>query len=110
MPVFSRPQRPKKRRAVRWEESFKTSADAIEVGLGSDLRRLDDLTAACIWEIEEDAEECPEVPGTPFRVAKAQQVPGGRVYCVLFTIDPDDEMCGLWFVYTTDDPGADITA
>lgn len=106
MPVFSRPQRPKKRRSVRWQDSFDKSA----ASLSSDVRRVDELTHICIWRIEEDGEGCEVVPGTPFRVSKARHAPGGPIICVLFTIDPDnDEFCDLWYVYTTEDPEVEIT-
>lgn len=104
MPVFSRPERPKKRRGVRWQDSFHESAANIT----SDVKRLDELTATCVWLIEEDAEACDPIPDTPFRVAKAQEVPGGPIMCVLFTIHPDDDMCDLWYVYETPDPATTI--
>lgn len=106
MPVFARPQRPKKRRIARWQDSFHQSASEIS----PDVKRQDELTASCIWIIEEDAEACDVVPGTPFRVAKAQQAPGETVYCVLFTITADDTTCDLWSAYSTSDPATDITA
>jgi hypothetical protein len=37
-------------------------------------------------------------------MCRAQEIPGGPILRILFTISPDDEFCDLWHVDMTDDP------
>ncbi len=85
-------------RDVREEPSFREAARAIE----PDAKRFDDLYAAICYLISRAAESCPEVAGTPFRVARAQETAGTPILRVLFTINSDD-LCSCWWVDLADE-------
>jgi hypothetical protein len=51
-----------------------------------------------------DAESHPELGNSHLRMCRAQEIPGGPILRILFTISPDDEFCDLWHVDMTDDP------
>lgn len=87
----------RRRRSVRVEPSFEESARDVE----HDARRFDDLYRGIEWQISIAAESCPEVAGTPFRVARAYVETG--VLRVLFTINSED-VCSVWWVDIAEDP------
>lgn len=64
------------------------------------------MLRAILWEIATNAEACPPVVGTPFRVARAQRLDGGPILEVLFTIN-SPELCSLWWAYLAEPPDAD---
>jgi hypothetical protein len=92
---------PPKHRASRENPSFTESAQAIE----PDAKRLDEITDACRWLIEVNAESLPIIGDSPFRMARAHAYPGGPILRILFTISADDEFCDLWHADQVDDPG-----
>lgn len=88
-------------RDTREEPSYVAAAAKLE----PDVERRDDLTKAILWQISVAAEQCPEVPGTPLRVARAQAVPGEEILRVFFTIE-SDALCSLRFIDQVDDDEA----
>jgi hypothetical protein len=84
------------RRSIRQESSFEESARNVE----RDARRFDDLYRGVEWQIAVNAESCPEVAGTPFRMARAYVETG--LLRVLFTINSND-LCSVWWVDIAED-------
>jgi len=86
-------------RDVAEQQSFRICLDAIEPS----CQRSDELIEAIKWEVARDPEALPELPGTPFRLARSQEVLGGEILRVFFTID-SEEVCSLWWADRTPDP------
>jgi hypothetical protein len=86
-------------RSVREEPPFWQSMDRIT----SDTKRFDDLYFAAQIQIACASESCPLVSG-PMRMARAQEIPGGPVLRVLFTIN-SPTLCSVWHADFVPDPG-----
>ncbi len=84
------PSRPRAR-TVRRSHEFGEQASLIE----PDVRRFDELMAAIEWALASDPYQFPLVPGTAFRVVKAEEFPGMLRLRIAFTISDDDETVSL---------------
>jgi hypothetical protein len=87
-------------RDLREEPSFTAQAKLLE----DSAKRLDEKLHGVTWAIARAAERFPVIRGTPFRLARAQQAAGQPILRVYFTIN-SPELCSLWWIDETDDPG-----
>jgi hypothetical protein len=72
----------------KWSVRFEPSFEVDRVRVEADARRFDELCESLTWLMEnqpDSDEDCPVVPGTPFRIARAVDPDGGLIR-VLFTI------------------------
>ena len=95
-----RPPGAHRQRSVRFEASWEESREVV----AADARRFDEICEAIQWQMENDAESCPELAGSPFRMARATD-PDGALVRALFTIRADDQVSAWWVdrVVPTDD-------
>jgi hypothetical protein len=95
---------PPKLRAVVFEETWHLDAAKIT----NDVQRFDEICDGIYWFMEHGAHQCPAMPDSPFRMARATAPDGTRLRA-FFTVNDDDEPAvRAWHVGVADEgPSAD---